>query len=288
LYTTGPIFEYLKKYYTEKGAFEPEYLEGAVYKVVECEECGLIYQEYIPDNELLSRVYSVWLDPKAAAQRNIKALGSNAAQYVREQWLLRYWAKGKRLHVLDYGMGHGRWCETAAAFGHKVDGFEYEDARNENARRRELFDVVSYDDIARKQYDFINTEQVFEHLSDPLETIKHLVRGLKSGGMIRLSVPSGRLIKNSLSSEHGYNFSKRARAGLYPIVPLQHLNCFAGESLVKIATIVGLKQYRFSLVQMIASQQDWRTPKQTSVNILKPIYVRLRYDDGVMKYFVKP
>ncbi|MDX6711018.1 MAG: hypothetical protein QOH96_2034 [Blastocatellia bacterium] len=283
----GPIYEHIREYYKKKGLFEPHYLEGAFYRVVECTDCRLIFQEFVPNDELLCRIYAHWTFPEAAATRNLENLGSNVQQYVKEQLLLKYWSNDRKLRVLDYGMGHGRWCEIAYAFGHKVYGYEFEDTREKNATQRGVVNVVAYDDIAKGEFDFINAEQVFEHLTQPMEVLRHLVKGLKPGGMIRIGVPSGILVKRNLSRGTGYDFRKRQRFGLNPIEPLQHLNCFTAQSLVRLGNEAGLNRYLFPIIHLIAAQQNWRFPKGFLYNILHPLYTRLRYNGGSEQYFQK-
>ena len=50
------------------------------------------------------------------------------------------------------------------------------------------------------RFDFINTEQVFEHISEPLETLKELKTLLKPGGIIKISVPTADDINRRLKN----------------------------------------------------------------------------------------
>lgn len=284
-YSVGPIYDYVKAYYSNKGLFEEEYLAEANYVVTECLGCGLVYQKWVPDPIFLERLYGTWIDPIAAAKRNKIALGSNAKQYVQEQLLLRSWANGKKLRVLDFGMGHGRWCEMAVAFGHDCCGHEFESERVRQSSDRGQIECIDFLEIGNRQFDFINSEQVFEHLAEPVRVLEHLVKALPIGGLIRIGVPSGRKIKRNL--QRGLDFSKRSKYSLNPIEPLQHLNCFTPTTLTKLGERVGLKQHLFPISQVIASKVDWSMPTTYMRNLIHPIYNRLRYRDGMAQYFLK-
>lgn len=67
-YTEPPIKDYLSEFYDSQGGVEFEYLENEIYSLVECNSCGMIYQETIPDSDLMKRLYEVWIDPKLAKE----------------------------------------------------------------------------------------------------------------------------------------------------------------------------------------------------------------------------
>jgi SAM-dependent methyltransferase len=186
--------------------------------------------------------------------------------------------------------GLGRWCETAYTFGHRVYGYDFEAARQERDRLHGVT-VLPYDEIPGQQFDFINTEQVFEHLAEPLTTLHHLVSGLRSGGMIRISIPNAAFVKSNLArvyqSGERPDFTRGNVRGLTNFEPLQHINAWTGAALHGFGTNAGLQRYRFPLRQMVAAKQDWQWPRGFLHNLLQPFHARWRYDDGVMQYFIK-
>lgn len=281
----GELYEYLNRYYSEKGIFEPQYLTNARYIVVECKECSLIYQKDIPNEFLLERIYGVWLDPVAAAERNKNHLGSNVKQYIQEQLIISKLTKGKKLRILDYGMGHGRWCELALNFGHDVYGYEFENERVKNLIAKNKIKPIDYNEILEHKFDFINSEQVFEHLVQPLEVLIHLKQSLTKKGIIRLGVPSGVNLKEIINLNKSLNFVKGSKNNLTPIVPLQHLNCFTPETLIKLGTKAGLNHFLLPLKIIIGSKLDWELPQKAIFNFFHPVYNRFRYKDGMAQYF---
>lgn len=51
--------------------------------------------------------------------------------------------------------------------------------------------VGSPADLESESFDFINSEQVFEHLVEPRQALASLSRALRCGGLLRISVPNG-------------------------------------------------------------------------------------------------
>jgi predicted SAM-dependent methyltransferase len=101
--------------------------------------------------------------------------------------------------------------------------------------------VLGWDDLRDKHFDFINAEQVFEHLADPLDTLVRLAAALKPGGIIRINVPPGHDIKRKLQNPD-WSLPARSPESLNDVAPLQHLNCFTFESLVRMGAKAGLRE----------------------------------------------
>lgn len=64
-------------------------------------------------------------------------------------------------------MGWGDWFQMAQSFGCKAAGMELSEARVSHAQSRGV-PAVEWQELASRRFDFINTEQVFEHVTDPL------------------------------------------------------------------------------------------------------------------------
>ena len=91
--------------------------------------------------------------------------------------------------VFDFGMGWGRWCPLVQGFGCQVYGTELSEERIAFARSHGI-KAISWDEIPGNEFDFINVDQVLEHVPQPLTTLEHLARGLVRGGLLFISVPN--------------------------------------------------------------------------------------------------
>ena len=77
-FTASPVRDYLLSLRDRFGTVDLDVLEGAEYVLQECRNCGLIYQDAIPDEHLSSLLYEGWIDAERSrhrAERNVAAKG---------------------------------------------------------------------------------------------------------------------------------------------------------------------------------------------------------------------
>jgi SAM-dependent methyltransferase len=99
--------------------------------------------------------------------------------------------------------------------------------------------VLEPADLADGAFDFINAEQVLEHVPEPLETLRILRRALKPGGLVRIGIPNGLGIGNRLRRGE-WSAPASSRVSLNPIAPLEHINCFTTDVLRQTMERAGL------------------------------------------------
>ncbi|HZL34516.1 MAG TPA: class I SAM-dependent methyltransferase [Tepidisphaeraceae bacterium] len=274
-----PIRDYLAAFYADQGGVEFELLEGAEYSLAECHGCGLIFQRWIGDDFLMEKLYEHWIDPQKVyrayhagqSQEHFTRLAQDLLE------LVGYFghldgarAPTNRLKFLDFGMGWGEWCRMALAFGCETYGAELSRARIDHAQRLGV-KIVSWEEIAEHRFRFINTEQVFEHIPQPLAMLRHLVGGLAPDGLIRLSVPDGRDIKRRLRSPD-WTAGKYTANSLNAVAPLEHVNCYTHDSLCKMAALAGLVPVEIPLSVQYQSLVDWKPPAKMLKNLIRPLW----------------
>lgn len=243
-YTEPPLRDYLTSFYKPLGTgIDLRYLEGAMYILDECARCGLIYQREVPGDELMRKLYGEWLDSSILHDLERKERSVDFYMWVAAE-IARVIAHLGKLPAdvvfLDYGTGSGNWCLIAQGFGCDVYAAEFDKSRVRHAQKGG-FDVVWAGDLGDQQYDFINAEQVFEHLPNPLETLGRLKCALKPGGIIRISVPGGDNVHQRISTWNWQALPDSSES-LNDVAPLQHINCFNFDSLVAMAQQVGLQE----------------------------------------------
>src|ERR1019366_1114632 len=128
-----------EKFYAPQGEIEFKYLEGAVYSLLKCGECDLIFQREIPNDDLMERLYEHWIEPPkallVALERGFPATYCSYAQEIMR--IVAYLGKPpSSLHFLDFGMGWGQWAFMAKAFGCDAYGTELSRTRIDHARHR--------------------------------------------------------------------------------------------------------------------------------------------------------
>lgn len=275
----SPIREYLETFYQPQGGVEFDWLEGASFTLIECAGCGLIYQKHVANDDLMARLYDRWIDPeKVFASIDGRQDAAYFMSLAKQIANVVSWFRvvPSALRCLDFGMGWGHWCRSAHGFGCGVAGVELSEARIAFAKQSGL-QIVDYDELPRHELDYINTEQVFEHIPHPFETLIHLKKSLKRGGLIRISVPDGWGIKRKLARGN-WLAPKGARDSLNAVAPLEHINCFNYHVIVRLAERAGLKE-------QVVPDAFSISPADAIRDVVKPLYFRLRNRRDTALYF---
>jgi len=254
---------------------DPDELE-ARYILDECVACGLVYQRHAPGDELLRRVYeNPALSSHAVEEARGLEVRRNYASQV-EQLLKFFERPAHQVNVLDFGAGFGMWLRMARAYGCRPYGSDLVESRHEGAE----WETLSIDELPAQHFDFINTEQVFEHLVHPRAVLTELVRALRPNGILRLSVPNGSDILERLAKGN-WSAPKGAPESLNAVAPLEHLNCFNHASLKRMATGAGLELFNYPLRQYIDQWERFRFIGSAFVHVM-------RRPQGTMLLFRKP
>ncbi|MEO8464135.1 MAG: class I SAM-dependent methyltransferase [Gammaproteobacteria bacterium] len=277
----------LKTYFEQhyEGRADLKLLKGFSYELVRCRDCGLGYQRTIPGTHLLNQIYEHWIPP-TEKERLQRQYDLNDFRYWAEQvqFLVQYLRLSPHsIRVFDFGLGWSEWASMARAFGCQVAGAELSPARIQHARSIGI-EIIEWNDIPTRSFHFINTEQVFEHLLEPLETLKHLAGSLETGGILKISVPDSRSALRRI--EKGGNFGALSRSDRMPVAPLEHVNCFEYRSLVRLAGMAHLRPIRPRLRLVYDSASGWLSPHRALKALLRPIY-RHWWPKSTFVYFVK-
>jgi len=242
-YDGGPVKDYLVDFYSPHGMIEFDYLDGASYVLCECDLCGLIFQRDIPNNILMERLYNYWIDPQKVFMQHQKQddLGYYSCYAQEIMQIIAYFeTMPSSLCFFDFGMGWGKWAQMAKAFGCDSYGTEFSLDRIEYGKSNGI-KIIKWEEIPQHRFDFINTEQVFEHIPEPLQTLRHLKTALKPHGLLKISVPSSNDIERRLKIMD-WKAPKGSRNSLNSVAPLEHINCFRRESIAKMASEAEMKE----------------------------------------------
>jgi 2-polyprenyl-3-methyl-5-hydroxy-6-metoxy-1,4-benzoquinol methylase len=274
-YSDQAIKQYLIEFYSPQGGIEFDYLHNEEYILCKCKSCGLIFQKNIPNDFLMERLYEHWIDPiKAFENRNsrFKVNPEIYANYAKEILTIGSCFKKSPsdIRLLDFGMGWGDWLLMANGLGYESYGLELSTSRIKHAESKGI-NVISWEQAEGLRFEFINTEQVFEHISEPLETLKELKTLLKPGGIIKISVPTANDIERRLKLMD-WGAKKGTRNSLNNVAPLEHIQCFNRLSLIKMAEAAGMKEFKISLIKQWNNSYGWLNLKGFARNLVIPIY----------------
>lgn len=269
-----PVSRFIRDYYR----VDPSELAGGDYVLVRCERCTLLYQGMVGDDRLLEQVYGVWIKTDSEADPQYRDAISAIPQSRDGHEIM---AASKCLGVpltglttLDYGMGWALWARCAQALGCRSYGTELSPVRAEFARNHGVT-VLSDEEIAPSTFHFINTEQVFEHVTQPGDLARRLGRALVPGGILKVSVPSGDRADRIVEAlDAGADFELEL---VMPVQPLEHVNCFTSRSIQLLAAAAGLEVYRPPLAGRYtflrhASAVPFTRPAKLVKELVRPIY----------------
>jgi len=238
---------YVQEFYGSQGAPKLSYLENQDYVLSRCVQCQLIFQCEIPADKLMYSIYEEWIDPELVFEKTEKNRGIGYFEQMSREIVRivnHFGGSPSQINLLDYGMGWGHWCRLAQSFGCNVFGTEYSASRIEHAGAIGL-GTYKLDCLPKRTFDFINTEQVFEHLPHPKETLLELKECLKPGGLLKISVPLGDNIDRKLHNLSPEDL-ERLFFDLNPIAPLEHINCYSRACLTDFASRNGLTPAKLS------------------------------------------
>jgi len=173
--------------------------------------------------------------------------------------------------VLDFGCNWGKWASMALAHGCEVYAVEVNrDAAAFCASRG--IKMVTLADLKSLRFDFINVDQVMEHLSDPRGIAQALAASLKPGGMMKWSTPDHpQLPKLLRAAEASGTNAVLNRATLDPLEPLEHVNLFSGAALEVLGRQVGLRPVQLPFGKWLGAGQLWNIPRQLNRNLTTPL-----------------
>lgn len=276
-YCDADLTAFLSHYYSSK--FNADLFSDCRFTVLKCARCSLAYQKWVPSEEFIYTLYNDWLS--SGRSPTPFSWTPDTVRYSRDAHELIMVSKMlqrplSEITFLDYGMGWGKFCMTAMMMGCRTFGYDVALDRVEYGKQLGI-KSVEIEQIPTLAADYISTEQVFEHLSEPYEVIEVLASALKIGGVLKISVPFAKDLSSRLRHPD-WNARKYTRNSLNPIHPLEHVNCFTANSLKSLGQRVGLEvakvdwtsQYRFLTVGGV----NWRQPREVARALLRPFYRR--------------
>jgi len=174
------------------------------YALEECKNCGLIKLENPPKREELSKHYPkdyYSFKKSSLSPRKLRLYDSfyseKSSLFKRKilspfKFIIRNTKIIKGGNFLDVGCGSGDFLEIMGNFGMDSYGVEPEGEKGSDSKRKifhgELIEAKYPDSF----FDVITMRHVFEHISNPKETLKELKRILKPSGFLIIDVPNSK------------------------------------------------------------------------------------------------
>jgi 2-polyprenyl-3-methyl-5-hydroxy-6-metoxy-1,4-benzoquinol methylase len=205
-----------------------------------CRRCATLYAASLPRAEESEDYDSYYGEENLAVPEFIdRRLDEIVAEF-------RSYRHGGRL--LDVGCGAGTFLRAASRAGWAAEGVEVSATAAEH-NRAEGFEVFN-GELAEARYpeghfDVVIASEVLEHVAEPREMLREILRVLRPGGLLWATTPNGRgLSARALGldwsavspPEHLHLFSRRAAASLLEEVGFQSVRVVTeGANPVEIA-----------------------------------------------------
>ena len=243
-YNSKKMISFLETYY--KGLVPIYKLDGFEYKLIECQNCSLIYQEQIPDKKFSQELYENYIDKEDSLLKKSNYEQKYYKKLHYEINLIKGVLKKKNeeISILDYGAGWGFWLKFFKKNNFNVYAYEVSETRINFLKKNDIQLISDITNIDVK-FDFIYSEETFEHITNPKETLINLSKILKVGGFIMLRFPSSFLFKYKLND----NYKPTTDCAH----PLEHINLLKRKSFKKMIIdsnleIIDLKsKFNFSI-----------------------------------------
>ncbi len=229
-FLSNDIKSFLKKHLNN---FPLHILKNKNFVVMECGKCSGIFQEYILNSTYNRLFYEKYVPHNVAFNKKQKSKDYFNKMYNYEMSLIKkYFQNENKINVLEIGAGWGFWSLYIKKNNLDVTAVEISKTRR-NFMKKNKIKTFSSLELVKKKFDFIFSDQTFEHLSNPFDTLRKVSKLLKKGGIIYLKVPPGIYIKKKLND----NYS----VGEDEIIPLEHINVFNKKVNSAMAKTLGLR-----------------------------------------------
>lgn len=223
------FLDYSKKKY---GGLLAEWIEDIPPVILCCEKCGHCWYQYQPDDDQLALMY-------ASGRRllpDVQLSREPTSHMLHEMRRLRRLFKETQPCLLDYGSGYGRWARAAATVGFLVTAYEptLERGSEEGGHNFEILHDVSL--IQGRKFHVVNLEQVLEHVSNPLETLRFIRNFCSKKSIIRITVPN---VTRAFEGKRIWYDWPYDNKHVHTMAPFEHLHGFTALSLNSVVKYAG-------------------------------------------------
>tara|TARA_B100001996_G_C18624907_1_gene579330 strand:- start:95 stop:964 length:870 start_codon:yes stop_codon:yes gene_type:complete len=235
-YNSEKIGNFIKSYY--KNIIDMNKLDKYEYTLLECLNCSLIFQEQIPNYSFSKELYEKFIDPNESLLKKEDFEKKFSKKLSFEMNLIKniFNKNSRDISLLEFGAGWGFWSKHAQDNNFIVSAFEISEKRIDFMKKNKIKVVSDIKNLDYK-YDLIYSEETFEHISHPKDTIIELSSLLKSDGYLLLRFPTTFLFKSKISENY--------TPGPDCAHPLEHINLFNKKSFQIMLKNTGLEIINF-------------------------------------------
>ena len=263
--------------------------KGIPYQVQKCCNCGALFQLFQPTHTLLLKIYDQYINSDESLKRKRSPANDTLWLYSGEMSLLSSLIQKDiaEAKLLDYACGWGVWTKVAKGWGYDVAALELSESRTAHLRQSGITVINSLANH-KEYFDFINCDQVFEHLCNPIDNLTEINESLKNGGVVKISIPYSPF--SWLSIRRLDRFGKGT--GVAPpdiLAPLEHLNYCDRKGLRILAYHTGFEVINISLFDYFVHFKTIGSSFSSTIkNIARPFYRRFFANVIFLRKISKP
>jgi 2-polyprenyl-3-methyl-5-hydroxy-6-metoxy-1,4-benzoquinol methylase len=214
-----------------------QFLNGARWTYVMCQNCGQAFHRRILSPEWNERRFERWMSQAAIAEfehingvpdATLGRAQAYVAHILRIEALTKTLRNGGATKLLDFGCGNGEFLGACTMFGFEAIGIDRSTARRSVAGPRV---VADFDELHRTGISGLHAATMFEvleHLDDPLSILKRIRSLVVEGAVLILETPDCSGV-SAIETMSDYR----------KIHPLDHINGFTPQTLRSIAKCAG-------------------------------------------------
>jgi 2-polyprenyl-3-methyl-5-hydroxy-6-metoxy-1,4-benzoquinol methylase len=250
-------------------------LEGSSWEYVQCRQCGQMFHKRILTPEWNEIRFRDWMSASAIREfERIHGTNTPRSRFEQGRGVVEHVIRIERMtrplrgqgavRLVDFGSGWGKFISIASEFGFQAYGIERAPDRQKFStdRGNAVFpDLKSAREAVGEGFHIATLFQVLEHLDRPLETLLSLGEVLVPKGILVVEVPNCEGI-----------VGLKTKADYTGIHPLEHINAFTPQSLVRIAERAGFRPIRPRIVHVTSAFKSVvrREVKRIARYIMKP------------------
>jgi 2-polyprenyl-3-methyl-5-hydroxy-6-metoxy-1,4-benzoquinol methylase len=218
---------------------------------VQCEQCGLVFQNPQPDAQEIAAHYPAEYEVYSDRPNEKRRLKVNFGLNRRRKFVLDYKQNGR---LLDVGCASGSfllWMKEKGDW--KLNGVEFNGKAAQTARDKGLnvfTGSLEEAQFPQAYFDVITLWDVLEHLGDPSAALGEIFRILHSEGILILRLPNLESIDARIFGKYWAGFDSPRHLFVFNIKTIQGMLVKKGFSVIKMNTQVGgylnfMKSVRF-------------------------------------------
>ena len=274
-----------------------------VFKVVKCQECGLLFINPQPEPQELGKYYpkdnhesqSIRFKEYSWLRRKILETywgypGASTRQKLFQQWVLfpLRWRYRNSIHfvekgrLLDIGCGNGTELYKLKKMGWETYGVEVNEKASERARSEGL--SVFTGDLFKTNFpdhyfDVVRMSFVLEHLTNPRQTLVEIKRILRPQGRIYISIHNARSLNYWLFGKWWFSLDVPRHLFSFSIGTIKRLTSSLELKVKAVRFDSGTRTFLASLQYWVNDRHEKRVLNQGKQSI---------YGSHLLRYLFRP